>query len=273
MEFQNMMRRLRKYVADVDRNTKDTMATVNALQAYKGSKYYDDKLKELEKKSKETQAQLLSGVKDDMVVAFDAMRRNVSNRIAKAPTGDQANALTVLSMLDSLTPAMVRAYADQMSECPLALSALSQIARKHNINVKAPDAENLKSICDVLENAVVGLLTGYNENGASSVIAKQFRQYLEPENIVSADRADRACWNSLVNYGSPDILDGGKADTKVEYFFADVTGLSQYIQQQTQGLDDKAKEAKQDEILKNCPDQYGAAYRQYLSTGEVVDLV
>ena len=90
----------------------------------------------------------------------------------------------------------------------------------------------------------------------------------------STDNADALFWKKVVQIGTPAMLDSESTGEKVkaELFFKDLDGLMAYMDKRTAGLEGRELEDKQNEILSECPGQYGAAYRYYKANGEKVPL-
>lgn len=103
--------------------------------------------------------------------------------------------------------------------------------------------------------------------------------YLQTEDTFTEQggtkRIDLAFWGEFVGDGSPNVYDEDSAlsdKPRVLYFFKDTDGLLSYINKETEGKSGSSIEETINEILANCPESYGAAYRNYKASGEKVSL-
>ena len=281
--YRNMMRRMRQYTAAVEKNYNRRAVELEKEADKKGSIFYDRYAAEVDRKIESERVRLGTEVQKDLVGMVETMRKNVSNRITKAPTADMVNTLSLLRILDTVNPTEIKEYAAQMADCPLAMQALSQIAEKHNIRTAVPNTEDMMRAVDVIEGNLANYIQNFRGTSDMSPSVKMLHDlYFQPEEYYtktdakSSETADAAFWKDVVMIGTPDMLDEGDSAGKainVKYFFGSLDGLIDYIGTKTAGLEDKAKEDKINEILADCPGQYGAAYRNYVANGEKVPLL
>ena len=112
----------------------------------------------------------------------------------------------------------------------------------------------------------------------------QMLQYLQDDmvyaegskNFTDTDRVNRAFWDKFVVLSSPEIFDNPEGESeppKTQYYFSDVDSMRAFFDRATAGCpDSKSKEDFINLILKDCPEQYGAAYRYFKASGEKIDL-
>lgn len=281
--FRNAMRRMRQYTAAVKKNYNSRATELEKLYEYKGSVHYDREVQKLDERIEQERVRLATGVRNDLMGMVEEMRNNVGNRITKAPSTDMVNTLALLGMLDTVSPTDIKQYAIQMCECPLAMKRLQQIAKNHNMLITAPDTDAMMRAIDVLEGNFAMYIQGYTGNDQSmSASVKQLHEYFQPEEaymntpIKSSENVDTVFWQRVVGIGSPAMLESENntsGSTDVKYFFDTLDGLMAFMDKQTAGLEDKAYTDKINEILADCPGQYGAAYRYYKATGEKKPLI
>lgn len=281
--YRNAMRRMRQYTAAVKKNYNSRETELEKLFEYKGSVHYDKEIQKVNERIEQERVRLATGAKDDLMAVIKEMRKNVGNRITKAPSTDMVNTLALLGMLDTVSPTDIKQYAIQMSECPLAMKRLQQIAKGHNMQIIAPDTDAMMRAIDVLEGNFAMYIQGYTgDDHSMSASVKQLYEFFQPEEtymntpVKSSKNVDSIFWQKVVGIGSPSILENENntsGSTDVKYFFDTLDGLVAFINKQTVGLEDKAYTDKVNEILADCPGQYGAAYRYYKATGEKVPLI
>ena len=279
--YRNAMRRMRQYTAAVDKNYKSRSEELEKLSEYRGSIHYDREVSKLDERIEKERVNLATSIQKDMIAVVEEMRKNVGERITKAPTSDMVNILSILGMLDTVSPTDMKQYSIQMKDCPLAMKRLQQIASKHNMQIMIPDTDAMMRAIDVLEGNFATYIQGYHGSDTNMVASvKQLHEYFKPEEAYmntpakSSQNVDDQFWTQIVGIGSPAMLDKeGATSTDVKYFFSTLDGLMEFIEKETVGLEDKALTDKVNEILSDCPGQYGAAYRYYKTTGEKVPLI
>lgn len=93
-----------------------------------------------------------------------AMREAVTSRKITAPTSEQLAILQALKMRDSLTADEIRQAANNMRECPLALSVLGDLAKSKgltaHVDTGAPSTEYLMKRIESLEYNAAAMLRG-----------------------------------------------------------------------------------------------------------------
>ncbi|MCD8189499.1 MAG: hypothetical protein LUD78_04650 [Clostridiales bacterium] len=276
-EFAKMMRRVRLYSSAIKENYNREETEAKKREKMKGSAQYDEEMATIRENVEKNRVRLFKEARDDLQKILDEMRANVEARVTKAPSTDMVNALNLLGMLDSVSPGQLRAFGNQMASCPLALEVLQQIAHRHNMAVYVTDPDEMFHAIDVLEGNLASYLQSYNGDvDHLSAVAKNLYQYFQPNDAYvdmakSIDSVNDAFWKNIICFGSPDMLespDSYKTETvEVKLFFEDVDGLMKYINKQTENMEGAEREDKVMEILRNCPNDYGTAYRYYIATG------
>lgn len=277
--FKKAMRRMRQYTTAVKKNYESREKELSKIEELKGCDLYRKKTAEIDKTIEQKRVELAASVRGDMQVIVNDMRNNINDRIAKAPTTDMVNNLALLEKFDTLTPGRIRIYAGQMAACPLALDMLQQIAAKHDIHIQVPNVEEMARAVDVFEWNLAAYIDGYRGSEENlTFTVKNLNQYFQDDDLYAGtvnggtDEVDSKFWNEIVGIGNPEMFDtdGSNKDVKVQLYFATVGNLNSYIKKQTEGMEFHGTqyEEKVKEILADCPDTYGAAYRAYLATHE-----
>ena len=276
--YSTAMRTIRQYMVDASANQQKYADKVANLESYKGSSYYTGECERMAKDTADSLEYLQKQAKGEIADIIKAMRDNVRNRATQAPTQDMAAALTILNQLDNVSVAQLRMYSQTMAECPIALQMLQQIGNKHGITLSAPDVEQMSHTVDVLEHNLALALTYDGKTDEIRPSLDLIRPYFQPDDayldmpsVKTADNANAAFWNNIVQCGDPSMLENPKGTplpVEVYHVFADLDGLLKYIDANTEGLEDADRESKIADILSECPDNYGAVYRNYLATGE-----
>lgn len=280
--YTNAMRRMRKYVADVRRNRNSRAVILKNLEQYKGSQFYDQELKKADDRIERERTRLAESAKKDLTAIVEDMRRNVSNRITKEPTPGISATLDILGKLENLSPTQATLYAQQMADYPLAMQRLQEIVGRHGMRITIPDPEQMLWAVEVLEHNMAMIIQGYHGNddtvtpsvGLILPYLAGDEDYMNTKATCTAT-ADKAFWAKIIGFGTPDMLDSessaGKR-VKVQHFFKDMDGMLAYLHKYTDGLEGPELSAAINQILEDCPDQYGAAYRNYQATGEKLPL-
>lgn len=284
MISRNIMNCLRRYVSRVEQNKKQATLEIERLDPYRGSVYYSDQAERIQKESDKKRAAMGESCAQELSSYLKTMRENVKNRVSKAPTAEQVATLNILSKLDNLTIKDVELYADAMKDCPLAMRHLSQIARGKDIGIYLPDPVDLLGAVDALEANLSSFIENYKGDTEQSgtVLERQLIQILSLDDETvkgtrfgSLERADQAAWNSILlpsgNY-DPAAFEGETPVPMVKRFYNDLPALIEAIKAEQEGLSPVDATKKENEILSECPENYGAILRNFRATGEVLPL-
>lgn len=284
-----IMRRMRRFSYDIERNCHSQDKRMAELSRLKVADeitqtVYDREVSAIQEAIKSQRIKLVEGAKKDLLGTLQKMREIASNRIIKPPTAEIVNTLQLLSMLDEISPTQFSLYAAQMADCPLAMQRLQQIAKAHEQRIIIDDPENRLRALDVLE----GNLANYLENFTGEVTHAPFSvqsmyRYFQPDDAymgnpktpTDTEKVNKMFWENFVKLSSPEVFDdpdNAKGAPKAQYFFSDVAALSAFIKKMTAGVTGSVAEDLTNQILQNCPEQYGAILRNYRATGEMMDL-
>ncbi len=286
---EGVMRRMRLFTYDIEKNyhSQDKrMAELEQLRAADEitQTVFDREVSSIREAIKSQRIALVEEAKKNLISTFQKMREIADNRIIKPPTAEIVNTLQLLSMLDEITPTQFNLYAAQMEDCPLAMQRLQQIAKAHEQKIFVDDPESRLRALDMLE----GHLANYLENFTGNVIQDPFSvqsmyQYFQPDDSymgssktpTDTERVNQMFWNDFVSMSSPEVFDdpeNASGTPKAQYFFKDLDGLSAFMSKMTQGMEGSLVEDMEAKILENCPEQYGAIWRNYKATGEKMAL-
>lgn len=284
-----VMRRMRQYTKAVEDNlhSKDKdmkhLADLRAQDEITQT-VYDREAAGIKNQIFEQRKALVEAVKKDLTATFQEMRKIASEQIVKSPTPEMVSTLQILAMLDKITPTQLTLYAEQMSECPLAMQRLQQIAATHDQRIYIDDPESRLRALDALEGNLVNYLTSFDgdENQCPYSVRNMYR-YFRPDECymgskdtpLETDKVNSMFWNEFVGVASYDVFDnptGAQGKPKVQYFFGDLDGLTEFIKKCTVGVKGSLVDDVVSMILADCPEQYGAAYRHYKATGEKIDI-
>ena len=264
-----IMRRMRRFSYDIERNCHSQDKRMAELSRLKVADeitqtVYDREVSAIQEAIKSQRIKLVEGAKKDLLGTLQKMREIASNRIIKPPTAEIVNTLQLLSMLDEISPTQFSLYAAQ--------------------RIIIDDPENRLRALDVLE----GNLANYLENFTGEVTHAPFSvqsmyRYFQPDDAymgnpktpTDTEKVNKMFWENFVKLSSPEVFDdpdNAKGAPKAQYFFSDVAALSAFIKKMTAGVTGSVAEDLTNQILQNCPEQYGAILRNYRATGEMMDL-
>lgn len=237
---------------------------------------YDRRTSAARNAHNETHREIVEKATEEISGYLGDMRELAKQYTVKPPTPEMVSTLQILSMLDRVTPVQITLYAEQLADCPLAMSALQQIAAKHNQRIIIDDADSRLQQLDMFASYITGFLQGFSgEDETSPATVRQLLPYLQSEaqlmSVGGTENANRSFWARFISQGDPAFYDqdgttAGKP--KVQYFFNNVDELLGFIKQETAGKEEGERPGIINDILNNCPDRYGAAYRAYMACGE-----
>ena len=159
--YYNHVRWYKDAVAEIE---SEYTRAMESAERFKGSEGY----KELKQKAEDARAAALDAERKTARKAFSeiipAMREAVTSRKITPPTPEQLAILQALKMRDSLTADEIRQAANNMRECPLALSVLGDLAKSKGLTVHvdtgAPSTEYLMKRIESLEYNASAMLRG-----------------------------------------------------------------------------------------------------------------
>ena len=284
-----IMRRMRQFTHDMTANSHSKDKDMDRLLSLKKSDeitqtVYDREYSAIQDKFHAQTVKLKNECQKDLEGTLKEMRQAAGEQITKPPTQEMVSTLQLLGMLDNITPTQFSLYAEQMKDSPLAMQSLQQIAKAHEQRIYVDDPDTKLNALDQLEGYLAYFLTNFNGDTvhAPATVLRMLpyfqpdEQYMEsPNRPLDTDKVNKLFWNEFVRLSSSDAFDDPdhvNGTPKAMYFFGDVKALSAFIQKMTVGVEGSLVEDITNEILSNCPEQYGAIYRNYKATGEMLDL-
>ena len=138
--YSNTMRCMRLFKTKIDAAYKEFIAVTETAMKMKAEDeltvtQYDRSVDKAQTVFKDKRIAILNDTKCEISPNFEAMREIAKQRIVKSPTPEIAATLQILATLDKITPTQFTLYVEQMSDCPLAMQALAQIALTHNQHI------------------------------------------------------------------------------------------------------------------------------------------
>lgn len=284
-----IMRRVRQFTYDVTANAHSKDKDIERLRKLKKDDeitqtVYDREVSAIQESIKAQTVKIKESCRKDLMGTLEEMRRVAGNQIIKPPTQEMVSTLQLLGMLDSISPTQFTLYAEQMADCPLAMQRLQQIAKAHEQRIVLDDPDTKMKAVDELEGQLayfLGNFDGDTSHSPATVLNmlpyfQPDEQYMgNPNRPLDTDKADKLFWSEFVHFSSSEVFDdpdNAKGTPKAQYFFGDVKALAAFIDKMTVGMEGSLVEDTANTILANCPEQYGAIYRNYKATGEMLDL-
>lgn len=260
-----------------------------------GSARYEQLKNEINARFKADATQLRLNAKKKLDSIFETCESNIDGHFKKEPTQAMVNNITLLNMRQNISPSEISIYLNLYDNCYMACQVIKEKAESLGYTVTGEylTIDDEYHALDVIKTNVVGFIEAYNglddlggpDNMVTSATMLRLAPYFQSEDaytqytdVKSSEEADQEFWDQIVGFGSPDILDAEgtlrkSKNTPVSYYFANIDGLLKFIDVKTQGMSDTEKVIEINNILNDCPPQYGAAYRNYRATGEKVDLM
>lgn len=261
-----------------------------------GSQYWREHTETLEKNHAVKMEEIRQKAKAALIPILDQMRLDAQKNIVTQPTADMVNVLSLLKLADKLTPIEVRLYAEQMRDCPLAIRLLRQIAATYGIIVSEPNTEIQLERINGLDGATAYYISSYEGNsndplasGTMQMIERALHDaafykqttanlsYYDMQRLNACDTVEKAENRFLNDFTKSTDRTGFEpnahaATPEVKLHFDTLDSLISYIDKTTDGEPSVAKDIIRESILNDCPDNYGAAYRNYKATGEKLPL-
>ena len=103
---------------------------VNNLKAFEGSKGFEDEMESVKQDRDEALLELRRTYSPKFKVIIDGMRKQIGKRSVKAPTNEQVNILNMLKLKKKPTQEECDRVAQAVSDNPMALSIVTEIARE-----------------------------------------------------------------------------------------------------------------------------------------------
>lgn len=261
-----IMRRMRQFTHDMTVNAHSKDKDIERLRKLKRDDeitqtVYDRELSAIQEGIKAQTVKVKTECKKDLMGTLEEMRRGAGNQIIKPPTQEMVSTLQLLAM-----------------------QRLQQIAKAHEQRIYLDDPDTKLKALDNLESQLayfLGNFDGDTSHAPATVLSmlpyfQPDEQYMgNPNRPLDTDKADKLFWSEYVRLSSSEVFDdpdNAKGTPKAQYFFGDVKALAAFIDKMTAGVEGSLVENVTDTILANCPEQYGAIYRNYKATGEMLNL-
>lgn len=190
---------------------------VKRMEPYKGSEGYKDRMKQAEAERDEAVKEMRNIYRKRFDDTLSKMKETLDHRPIVFPTQEQAAMLTVLQMREKLTRDELDRTADQMEGCPVALSVLDDLAKKHNI---IHGRYNQEADPGWFAQKVATLERTANELRQAGVDAAGRRK---PENVVECMEKYGGFWPIRKDTASG-LTDTQTDVAKIEYFSNAVDG-------------------------------------------------
>lgn len=140
-------------------------ATLNRAERFKGSTAY----KEVETEADAKRDAAIKAEREytgkEIRAIIESMRQTVRSRRISPPSVEQVNVLEVLRMKKNVTADEIKQIANNLKDCPLALSVLLEVAHDHNIIftgnlVETMSIDRIIEYVDNLERSAFAMLRG-----------------------------------------------------------------------------------------------------------------
>lgn len=285
LNFSKAIRVMKEYVSSAENLLAESDTKIKAQERYKGSEGYNSDVADIKQEATSKMLELKKAAKEKINKIGEDMRNNAFTRITKAPTPEMVSTLQLLKMLDDeVTPDDINNYMEVMKDTPIAMRVLNQIAEKNHISIPRIDSEKINRAAEVVIYNFLNFIDGFNGNDSEcSASIRMLYPYFQSdmkykEQNITGKAVESDLWSKLVGYATPVILDNPEVEkgltVKAQYFFKDIPEMLKFMDKSIEGVDPDSKEAYGilNGILDNCPDQYGAAYRHFLATKEMMPL-
>ena len=113
--------------------TEEYERDLGAVDKFRGSKGYKERLKELQDDYEAALIQIRCEAKTSLRVIIGSMMDAVGSRPMTAPTNEQVNLLNVLKMKRNVTLEQCQRTAEAVKDNPIAVGVVTEIAREHGI--------------------------------------------------------------------------------------------------------------------------------------------
>lgn len=183
-----------KFQRERERIKDECEKSLQGLERYKGSSYYEQKAKELT----DTRDAALKNLQSEYRGRFDAEIRDMKaandGRKLRAPTDEQLKILQLLKMRDDLTEPELIAAANSLAGNESALEVLTELARQHGFTrgfrrfSKTMGAKSVNDILASLGRGVDDLLRFDTSRVARLYREHQRRMYGETPNLPPLPR-------------------------------------------------------------------------------------
>lgn len=289
--YMRLWRVLQGYRGDYDKLQSQYEKQLDSQAKFKGSKGYDEIQRDLQAQKTQKKATLFRETIRKMDPIIADCEEAINGHFKKEPSQGMVNNITLLNMRQNITPSELDLYFDMYGDYPMAVQVLKEKAESLGYRVTAPflTIDQMKWALEIVRDTFIGFIEGYDsldnvESLAQKAMILRLEPYFQSEegyinhtDVNSSEEAALQFWNDIVGFGDPSIFDKEGSvpksqNTQVVYYFSDLNGLLKFIDAKTQNLGVNERDTVIQDILKDCPDRYSAAYRNYLATGEKIDI-
>ena len=124
---------IRRYLENIAKVTDEYDTTMSRAEPYRGSEGF----KRIEAEATAKRDAAVTAEKErtlaEIRAVIESMRENTRNRRINPPTSEQLAILETLKMRQKISKDEIQQAANNLRDCPLALSVLQEIAHDHNI--------------------------------------------------------------------------------------------------------------------------------------------
>ena len=155
---------------------------VKSLERFKGSKGYEEDLKEENERFEAELTALRDEYRPGLLTVIGGMMDAIGKRSVSAPTNDQVNLLNVLKMKKKVTLEECQRTAEAVKDNPIAVSVVTEIAHDHGImqsfDYLCPEMSSQKAsdIVTGLKNGMEDFLQ-YDTTRASRIAKKYHEEH------------------------------------------------------------------------------------------------
>ena len=282
--FYEMMRIGKVHTRDVDRLSSNRQKRIDQQKNLIGSAQYDINMKSIDEQFKSDVQRKREVALHELESYAKDVRKNVKDRLTKAPTDEQMRLFSAIGQLENFDHRLASLFTPVLCDTQIGCELYSQILAKHQMNIPVPSIEAQLNAPEVVIHNIAAYIQNYTgEDSLNYVMIKELHDlYFQPEDfysktdIKSSEKALQHFWDNKVGIGTPALLDDENPDTKniqPKYFFTDMDGVIDFINEKTKGMEGREKEDMVTELMEHFPDTYAAQYRYYLSTGKKQPLI
>ena len=200
---------------------RDYSASMEGLKSYEGSMYYQEQSEMLRANYENNLDAIRIESTRGINVILDSMRNTAGKTPAKAPTTEQLNILNVLKLRTNVTKSDLDSAAGALRNCPLALSALNDIALNNGFMgysrmIGGMNAEEAARICK--DNGVIDFLKYNTSRAARAAAGQRFKNMTLKKRKTFNDK--ESCFRELFGIDGEDfskfcdIVDGETAENE-----------------------------------------------------------
>jgi len=266
---------MRSFRAKQESAAKEKAAQRNNLEQYTGSKYFVEKYDEVQKqftlKTTQNRNEAAAKIKE----VCNTMRISAKKNLIEAPTQEMSATLGLLKLADNLSTNEVRAYAESFKNCPLALKILGQIAKSFNIHVAEPNFDIVNEKINNLENGALMFIENFTDPTENNFFNMTYsRFFMDNPGYENSDwtteQSEQAWLHRMTEDTNIECYEENAPTPtpEVTYKFKDIDDMLTHLGKATAGMDERAKEVTENEILQATPDSQTSKYRYYKATGE-----